>query len=143
MRLIGALGAFVSMQAVADTASAEAPVATAPDSALQGLWNREDGRGGVLILPCGDAFCGDIAWLRDASGPGQVGERVLIDLRPTADDTWAGTARNPEDGRDYSGTLVLDGDRLVTKGCIFGGLICQTVILTRALAPRPNAASRN
>ena len=140
MRLIGAL---VSLHGATDVASAATPAAIAPDRSLQGLWDREDGRGGVLILPCGDALCGDIAWLRDASGPGQVGERVLFEMRPTADDAWAGTARNPEDGRDYSGTLILDGDRLVTKGCIFGGLICQTVTLTRALAPQPRAAGRN
>ena len=97
----------------------------------------------MLILPCGDALCGEIAWLSDPNGPGQIGERVLFDMRPTADNTWAGTARNPEDGRDYSGSLILDGDRLTTKGCIFGGLICQSVTLTRALKPAQHAPDRN
>ena len=106
--------------------------AAATDSQPKGAWNRDDGRGGIVIGVCGDALCGDIAWLRDPNGPGHVGERVLFDMRQTAQNSWAGTARNPEDGRDYSGTMTLDGGRLITKGCAFAGFICQSVVLERA-----------
>ncbi len=97
----------------------------------QGVWDRDDGRGGVRIYDCGAALCGDIAWLRDAGGPGRVGERVLFDMKRTAADTWSGTAHNPEDGQDYAGAIILADGRLLTRGCLFGGLICKSVGLSR------------
>ena len=98
----------------------------------QGVWNRDDGRGGVRIYSCGAALCGDIAWLKDAGGPGHVGERVLSDMKQTAANTWSGMAHNPEDGQDYAGSLTLADGRLLTRGCVFGGLICKSVGLSRA-----------
>ena len=101
-------------------------------SGATGVWDRDDGLGGVRITMCGDALCGHVVWLRDKDGPAFIGQKVLFDMRQTAADTWSGTAHNPEDGRDYAGTMTLAGDRLVTRGCVFGGLICKSVGLTRA-----------
>ena len=115
--------------------SAAVLLTTAPvraGSGPTGVWNREDGRGGVRIAACGDALCGHVVWLREKGGPAFIGEKVLFDMRQTAADTWSGTAHNPEDGQDYAGTMTLEGDRLVTKGCLFAGLICKSVRLTRA-----------
>ncbi len=124
---LGSLPAFGSALALLlGAAQAES------DSGPRGIWNRDDGRGGIRIGACGDALCGDIAWLRDPNGPGHVGERVLFDMRRTTQNAWSGTARNPEDGRDYAGTMTLDGVRLITQGCAFGGLICKSVVLERA-----------
>ena len=97
-----------------------------------GLWNRDDGLGGVRIANCGPALCGHVVWLRDQDGPAYIGEKVLFDMRQTTADTWSGTAHNPEDGRDYAGTMTLVGNRLVTRGCLFGGMFCKSVDLTRA-----------
>ena len=118
LSLVGAGPACVSVHA-------------ATESSFVGVWNREDGLGGVRIAICGGALCGDIAWLRDPRGPGHVGQRVLFDMRQTAADTWSGTALNPEDGRQYSGSMTIAGRRLITQGCAFGGLICKTVALSR------------
>ncbi len=46
--------------------------------------------------------------------------------------SWTGKAFNPEDGKTYSGRMVLSGKRLRTSGCVFGGLICKSVNWTRA-----------
>lgn len=97
----------------------------------EGVWRREDGAGSVRIARCGDALCGHIVWLRDADGPGRVGDRVFYDMKASAADRWSGSAHNPEDGRDYAGTMVLAGNRLVTEGCALGGLICKTVRFLR------------
>ena len=121
--LVSLLGAVVLLLGVAETRAAPIPI---------GVWDRDDGLGGVRIATCGDRLCGDIVWLKDSGGPAFVGQKVLFDMRQTADDTWSGTARNPEDGRDYSGTMTLAGDRLITKGCLLAGLICKSVELTRA-----------
>ncbi len=45
---------------------------------------------------------------------------------------WTGSAFNPDDGKTYSGKMTLKGDRLVTAGCVFGGLICKSVSWIRA-----------
>ena len=96
-----------------------------------GRWDREDGLGGIRIDRCGDALCGFVIWLRDPNGPSRIGERVLYDMRQTAADTWSGSAHNPEDGHEYAGTIRLDGDRLVTRGCVLAGMICRSVPLLR------------
>ena len=53
-------------------------------------------------------------------------------MKPTAANHWSGSAHNPEDGRDYDGTMVLAGARLTTQGCALGGMICKTVYWKRA-----------
>jgi uncharacterized protein (DUF2147 family) len=46
--------------------------------------------------------------------------------------TWTGNAFNPEDGKTYSGKMVLFGAKLKTSGCAYGGLICKNVVWLRA-----------
>ena len=117
------LGAYL----VLSTASA----LTAASAEPMGRWDREDGLGGIDIRRCGRALCGRIAWLRDTGTPAHVGQEVLVDMTPTAENTWTGSANNPEDGRTYAGTMTLTDSRLLTRGCIFGGLICRSVSLIR------------
>ena len=108
----------------------------APGSALergpQGFWNRDDGRGGIKIVGCGGKLCGDIVWLKDPNGPGRVGQRVLFNMEQTAQNTWSGTAVNPEDGQNYAGSMTFAGTRLTTQGCALGGMVCRSVGLSRA-----------
>ena len=106
-------------------------VATASPSNPEGAWMREDGAGIVQIARCGSALCGRIAWLRDPAGPGRVGDKVFYDMNRIGTDRWKGSAHNPEDGRDYDGEMVLSGQRLITRGCAFGGMICKTVRFSR------------
>ncbi len=100
---------------------------------MKGEWRREDGKAKVRFATCGaDAVCGSISWLRDANDPGKVGQQVFFDMKPHGDNSWTGPAFNPEDGKTYSGKMTLSGDRLVTAGCVFGGLICKSMSWTRA-----------
>ena len=101
-------------------------------SDVTGEWARVDGKAKVRFAPCGDAVCGTITWLRDTSGPAKVGQQVFFDMKPNGDNTWAGTAFNPDDSREYTGKMTMSGDKLVTAGCVFGGLICQSVDWQRA-----------
>ena len=107
------------------------PAAYAGDA--QGVWARDNGASKVRIAGCGgDALCGSIIWLRDTNGPAKVGQQVFFDMKPQGENVWTGSAFNPEDGKTYAGKMTLKGDRLVTAGCVFGGLICQSVSWTRA-----------
>jgi uncharacterized protein (DUF2147 family) len=111
--------------------AASASTATAGD--VKGEWAREDGKAKVRFAACGaEAVCGSITWLKDPSGPAKVGEQIFFDMKPNGDNAWAGTAFNPEDGKRYSGKMTLSGDRLVTAGCVLGGLICKSFNWTRA-----------
>jgi uncharacterized protein (DUF2147 family) len=110
--------------------AASANLALAGD--VLGEWSRDDGKAKVRFAPCGGAVCGVIAWLKDTTGNGKVGQRVFFDMKPAGDNSWAGSAFNPEDGKEYTGKMTLAGDHLSTAGCVFGGLICKTVEWTRS-----------
>jgi uncharacterized protein (DUF2147 family) len=97
-----------------------------------GEWSRDDGKAKVRFASCGGAVCGSITWLKDRTGAGKVGQRVFFDMKPSGDNAWAGSAFNPEDGKDYSGKMTLAGDHLTTAGCVLGGLICKSVEWTRS-----------
>jgi uncharacterized protein (DUF2147 family) len=92
----------------------------------------------VRIEPCGESVCGRIVWLWDEAagqradrGP-LVGRRVIEHMRPAEPGFWrGGRLYNPEDGRDYKGSLQLQAPgRLVVDGCVL--FVCQTQVWRRA-----------
>jgi len=97
-----------------------------------GTWLRESGASRVKISKCGAAYCGSIVWLKDTSGPAKVGQRVFFDMVASGEDKWEGKAFNPEDGKTYTGKMVLAGNRLTTSGCALGGLVCKSVKWSKA-----------
>jgi len=92
-----------------------------------GTWQRDNGNSRVRIAPCGSNFCGTLVWVKDASGPAKVGQRVFYDMTPAGANAWTGQAFNPEDGKTYSGKMTLSGSTMTTSGCVLGGLICRSV----------------
>jgi len=81
---------------------------------VAGVWLRDNGRSQVRIYSCGDVLCGSIAWLKDPSGPGRIGQRVFFDMTPQGDGKWKGKAFNPEDSKTYTGMMSLSGNSLTT-----------------------------
>lgn len=119
---------WLAIGGLAVGAATDAAVAADPT----GVWLREETRAShVQIAPCGDALCGTIVWLRDRNGPARIGERVLYDMRPSGEGRWSGQAYDPENGKTYSGTMTLSGPRLITSGCVLGGLICKSLFWSR------------
>jgi uncharacterized protein (DUF2147 family) len=98
----------------------------------EGVWMRSDGLAKVQFSPCGGGMCGTIVWLRRPDGPAHVGEQVFFGMRQTSPTSWEGSAHNPEDGRDYDGSMVLAGNHLTTKGCALGGMICKSQSWSRS-----------
>jgi uncharacterized protein (DUF2147 family) len=109
--------------------AAGANLAAAGDAS--GVWLHEDGGSKVRFARCGAAVCGTIAWLKDKSGAGKVGQRVFYDMLPAGDNAWAGKAFEPSSGKEYAGKMSLAGETLTTAGCVFGGLICKSIVWTR------------
>ena len=98
-----------------------------------GVWMRSDGLAKVRFAPCGGNSCGTVVWLKDPSkSPSHVGEQVFFGMGQVGPNQWSGQAHNPEDGRDYSGTMTLSGNQLTTRGCALGGLVCKTVNWVRS-----------
>ena len=127
--------AMVLALVLAPVAASAAP--TAPDA--QGEWWTPGFNARVRIEPCGDnAICGRIVWLWDEKPQGiadkspLVGRLVIDHMRPSGPDGWTGgRLYNPEDGRDYKGSLQLRSDsNLVVSGCVL--FVCQTQIWRRA-----------
>jgi uncharacterized protein (DUF2147 family) len=94
---------------------------------ILGTWSRDNGAVHVKFDRCGDAICGNIAWLKpDADTKAKVGQRLFFDMHPDGASSWIGKAVNPDNGSIYSGKMSLEGSTLNTSGCIIGGLICKS-----------------
>jgi uncharacterized protein (DUF2147 family) len=109
-----------------------APAANAGDAA--GLWIRDDGSAKLRFAPCGGGgtLCGFLAWKKQPDGRAKIGQQLFFDMEPNGENAWEGAAFNPNDGHRYTAKLTLSGDRLVTAGCVLGGLICKSFGWTRA-----------
>ena len=95
-----------------------------------GNWRVADGTAVVRIAHCAEAYCGTIAW---TSQPGTdehnpdpakrdrpiVGTQILLGMTPVAADRWDGEIYNPENGKTYSGHIILlNADLLRIEGCV-------------------------
>jgi uncharacterized protein (DUF2147 family) len=127
---------LTSLSGLCCTAGAQA------QSGLTGEWWTPGFNARVRIEPCGDAVCGRIVWLWDET-PKDIADknpligRVVIDSMSAAEPgRWrGGRLYNPEDGRDYKGSLHLQSPtRLVVDGCVL--FVCRTQVWRRAEAGR-------
>ena len=92
-----------------------------------GIWLRDNGNVQVKFETCGDAVCGNVAWLKPGSdSKAKLGQRLFFDMRPSGANSWTGKAESPDDGSIYSGKMSVEGSTLITSGCIVGGLICKS-----------------
>ena len=149
------MAAPVKLHAIAGcVAAAGALLATSATYAADpsGLWHTEGRKAQVRIVPCADALCGNIVWLKDpidpATGKPQadtenedtakrgrpvLGIAVVLAMKPAGTNKWSGQFYSPEEGKTVSGNLVLkDANTLRVEGCLLGGLLCRSEIWTRA-----------
>jgi uncharacterized protein (DUF2147 family) len=73
--------------------------------------------------------------------PYRVGKTVIERMRSTHPERWTGGhLYNPEDGRDYKGSLQLRSpSTLVVDGCVL--FVCQTQVWRRADSARCSPAA--
>ena len=104
-------------------------LSTSPSLAddVLGTWSRDNGAVHVKFDTCGDAICGNIAWLKPgADTKAKVGQRLFFEMRPDGPNLWTGKAVNPDNGSICSGKMFIEGSTLSTSGYIIGGLICKS-----------------
>ena len=104
--------------------------ASAPDPS--GVWNRGDGNAKVRIAPCGSNICATNVWIKDTSGGEAVGDKLVMTLKPKSADTLSGKAFDAKRALTYAIQLKVGGQKLVTRGCLVGGLVCKSVNWSRA-----------
>jgi uncharacterized protein (DUF2147 family) len=96
-----------------------------------GVWLRDDGNARVRIAPCGSNICATNVWIKDTSGGEEVGDRLVLTLKPEGADSLKGEAFDPKRNRRFAITLTVKPDGLSTRGCIIG-VLCKTVNWTPA-----------
>ena len=97
-----------------------------------GVWMRDDGNAKVRIARCGMSICATNLWIRDTSGGEEVGDKLIMTLNPQSATTLAGKAYDPKRKLNYSVTVTVEAGRLVTRGCVLGGVVCKNVYWTPA-----------
>jgi uncharacterized protein (DUF2147 family) len=122
MTHIGVLGTSLACLA----AMSFSAMAADPD----GIWFRNDGNAKVKIAPCGEQLCATNLWIGDTRKGEEVGDKLIMTLRRQSETELVGKAYDPKRDRTYSMTLIVEQARLVTRGCILGGLLCKDVIWT-------------
>lgn len=91
-----------------------------PDDGLIGDWQTETNNL-VRVRPCGSALCG---YALDKTTR-DLGEAVLINMKPKQDARWNGSVYNQDSGHVRSGTIELkSADRMRVEACAFGRFYC-------------------
>jgi uncharacterized protein (DUF2147 family) len=131
---------------------AAALLAPASAAEITGEWLTEAGKATVRIADCGGALCGTVIALKEPNDPatGQpktdknnadpamrsrpiVGVAIVLGMKPAGADQWKGRVYNAEDGKTYTGSLMLqNANTLRLQGCMLGGVICKSSTWTRA-----------
>lgn len=123
MKRAVALGIFGTMSFTALAAQERSP---------DGVWLREDGNARVRIAPCGAEICATNLWIKDTSKGEEVGDRLIMSLDRESDNELTGQAYDPKRKTTYRVTVIVNGDSLITRGCILAGLLCRDVNWTPA-----------
>jgi uncharacterized protein (DUF2147 family) len=100
-----------------------------------GDWMVADKMAVVRVTPCGEAFCGNLAWTKGPPGTDQnnpdpakrnrsvIGMPILLDMKPAGANRWEGEIYNANDGKIYSGSIALSNENLLRiEGCVLGFL---------------------
>ncbi len=96
----------------------------------EGVWLRDDGNARVRFSPCGANLCATNLWIRDTSNGEEVGDLLVMTLRPKSTGTLEGTAYDRKRDRTYTLTITFGDRHMSTRGCIWGGLFCKEVSWT-------------
>jgi uncharacterized protein (DUF2147 family) len=66
-------------------------------------------------------------------GRSMAGVEIMTGAAQDGNDRWKGNLYNSEDGKTYSGWLIVKSkDEVKLEGCILGGLICKSHLWQRA-----------
>ena len=112
---------------------------------VTGSWQASNGDATVKVTRCGEFLCAQIVALKEPSDPDTgrplqdknnvdeakrsravVGLQLFLAAKPAGENLWRGKVYNPDDGKTYDATMTFDGTHIIVKGCIMGGLFCES-----------------
>lgn len=120
--------ATTAISVLVSTASG-ASLATEP--APMGVWMRGDGNAKVRMASCGSDICATNLWIKDTSSGEEVGDKLILKVKQEDSTLLVGTAYDPKRSLTYSMEMKVMSNRMTTRGCIIGGLICKEVSWSR------------
>lgn len=94
----------------------------------------------IRLTPCGeDRMCGIVTWASekakaDARRGGTenlVGANLFRDFRRVEPGVYKGRVFVPDMNRTFAGQIRIQGDSMIGKGCVLGGLFCKQQVWTR------------
>jgi uncharacterized protein (DUF2147 family) len=60
-----------------------------------------------------------------------TGQVIMCGAKAKGGNRYDGTLTSTDDGKQYNGSVTLEGDSLKLSGCILGGLICKSETWSR------------
>lgn len=102
-------------------------IAKADESSMFGNWARSDGIAHVTISKCGQDFCAKNIWIKPNWKTEKVGDVLIMKINNKGEGLYLGTAYDPQRNLNLKFKLNIEGNKMTTKGCIIGGLLCKTV----------------
>jgi uncharacterized protein (DUF2147 family) len=106
-------------------------VSLAREATYLGDWARGDGKTRIHVASCGAEVCARNTWVRHGVSGEKVGDRLILKVKPTSAGHWSGTASDPQRNQTYTIGVRVAAKHMTTRGCVAGGLICQSMGWTR------------
>jgi uncharacterized protein (DUF2147 family) len=98
---------------------------------INGDWARSDGKAKVKIAKCGADICATNTWIKPGTPSEKAGDVLVMKIEKVSDNTYSGSAFDPQRDMSYKITLDVGDSKMTSKGCVLGGLLCKGVGWTR------------
>jgi uncharacterized protein (DUF2147 family) len=128
LRMAAVLAALLMIGGSGASLASEAP--------LLGDFARGDGKTRIHVASCGAAICARNTWVRHGVSGEKVGDRLILRLKPAGAGHWTGNAFDPQRKQNYTMSVRAGDQHVTTKGCVMGGLVCESMNWTRISHPK-------
>ncbi len=105
--------------------------AAGPDPDPAGNWLRANRTVRMTVTHCGSHLCAVNTWVKRPDGPEHAGDQLILDIKPISGTELQGTAYDVRRQLTYRMTVKLQGNSMVTSGCVLLGIICKSTSWTR------------
>ncbi len=123
---------MLAVPVAADAGGAALPVASE--------WRNPKDTVRIRLIPCGqERVCGTVIWASDKAKADArkggtenlVGLDLFREFRRVSPGHYKGRVFVPDMNRTFAGQMQIQGDSMIGKGCVLGGLFCKQQVWTR------------
>ncbi len=112
---------------------------------IEGRWRSPGGNSIIDVAPCGDGWCGTVAWAsarakKDAAKATDqlVGTQLLTDVKAVGEGRWNGRIFIPDKNMRLTAKIEMaPGGELKVSGCLAGKSLCRSQLWTPVQGPLP------